>query len=195
VYTLVSRYRCFGVAWHLNLQGRNGTFSFNPNPSFRLLCITSRIFWGLTSQNVVGRLHVFGPIFNRISWVLARHNIKSVGFLHINLSEFLRPVKDDLRLRTRGVYSISCEVCKVYTGRSLDIRLKEYQRHIQPERPDKSAVAVHSMIQGHRILFHNASILNTSARYRDRIDREAIEVVLRPFNMNKEDTFSLSRLR
>jgi hypothetical protein len=76
----------------------------------------------------------------------------------------------------------------------MDIRLKEHQRHIRLEHLDKSAVAEHSINQGHRILFHNACILNTSARYMDCIVREATEVVLCPFNMNKEDGFCLSRL-
>jgi hypothetical protein len=36
------------------------------------------------------------------------------------------------------------------TGRSVDVRLKEYQRHIRLEHLDKSAVAEHSINQGHR---------------------------------------------
>jgi hypothetical protein len=48
--------------------------------------------------------------------------------------------------------------------------------HIRLEHPDKSAVAEHSIDQGHRILFHNSSILATRTRYMDRIVREAIEI-------------------
>jgi hypothetical protein len=75
--------------------------------------------------------------------VLAWHNIKSVGLPH--------PVKDHLGLRTPGVYRISCECGRVYigqTGRSVDMRLKQHQRHIRLEHPDKSAVAEHSIYQG-----------------------------------------------
>jgi hypothetical protein len=50
----------------------------------------------------------------------------------------------------------------------------------------------HSINQGYP--FHDASILNTSARCMDRIVREAIDVVLHPLNMNKEDGLWLSRL-
>jgi hypothetical protein len=66
-------------------------------------------------------------VFNRISRVLARHNIKSVCLPHMKLSSLLRPVKDHLRLKTPGVYRIPCECGRVYighTGRSVDIRLK-----------------------------------------------------------------------
>jgi hypothetical protein len=95
-----------------------------------------------------------GTVFNRISRVLAQHNIKSVGLPHMKLSSHLHPVKDHLGLRTPGVYRIPCECGRVYigqTGRSVDIRLKEHQRHIRLEHPDKSAIAEHSIDQGHCI--------------------------------------------
>jgi hypothetical protein len=82
-------------------------------------------------------------IFNCISRVLARHNIKSVGLSPRKISSFLQPDKDDLGLRTPGVYSIPCKCGQVYigqTGRSVDTRLKEHQRHTRPEHPNKSAV-------------------------------------------------------
>jgi hypothetical protein len=47
--------------------------------------------------------------------------------------------------------------------------------------------------QGHRIQFHNASILATKTRYMDRIVREAIEIELHPFNIDREGGFCLSR--
>jgi hypothetical protein len=146
--------------------------------------------------NSVTFLPFVQPIFNWISRVLVWHNIKSVDFPHIKLSSLLCPVKDNPKLRKPGVYKTPCECGRVYiaqTGHSVDVRLKEHQ-HIRLEHPDKSAVAEHCINQGHRILFHHASILNTSARYMDRIVREATEVVLHPFNMNKEDGFCLSRL-
>jgi hypothetical protein len=57
----------------------------------------------------VAFLPFVGTIFNLISRVLARHNIKSVGLPHMKLSSLLRPVKDHLGLRTPGVYRIHCE--------------------------------------------------------------------------------------
>jgi hypothetical protein len=98
--------------------------------------------------------------FQSISRVLARHNIKSVDLRHMKLSSLLCPVKDHLGLRTPGIYRILCECGRVYirqTGRSVDIRIKEQQRHIRLDHPVKSAVAEHSIDQGHCIQFHNAS--------------------------------------
>jgi hypothetical protein len=80
----------------------------------------------------VAFLPFVGTVFNLISRVLVRHSIKSVGLPHVKLSSLLRPVKDHLGLRTPGVYRIPCECGRVYTGqtdRSVDIRLKEHQRH------------------------------------------------------------------
>jgi hypothetical protein len=114
----------------------------------------------------------------------------------MKLSSLLRLVKDHLRLRTPGVYRIPCECGRVYigqTGRSVDIRIKEHQRHIRLNHPDKSAVAEHSIDQGHRIQFHDASILATKTRYMDRIVRKAIEIEFHPYNINREGGFCLSK--
>jgi hypothetical protein len=75
----------------------------------------------------------------------------------------------------------------------MDIRLKEYQRHIRLGHPDKSAVAEHSIDQGHRIQFHNSSIIASKTRYMDRIVREAIEIELHPYNINREGGFCHSK--
>jgi hypothetical protein len=64
----------------------------------------------------VAFLPFVGTVFNRISRVLARHNIKSVGLPHMKLSSLLRPVKDYLGLRTPGVCRIPCECGRVYIG-------------------------------------------------------------------------------
>jgi hypothetical protein len=99
-------------------------------------------------------------------------------------------------VRTPGVYRVPCECGRVYigqTGRSVDIRLKEHQRHIKLEHPDKSVVAEHSIDQGHRIQFHNSSILATKTRYMDRTVREATEIEIHPYNINREDDFCLSK--
>jgi hypothetical protein len=91
----------------------------------------------------VAFLPYVGTIFILISRVLSWHNIKSVGLPPKKESSFLRPVKDNLGLRTPGVYRTPCECGKVYigqTGRSVGARLKEHQRHIHLEHPDKSGV-------------------------------------------------------
>jgi hypothetical protein len=76
---------------------------------------------------------------------------------------------------------IPCECCRVsteQTGRSVDIRLKEHQRQVRLEYLDKSAIAEHRIGQGHRIKFHNASILFAKSRHVARIVAEATEIEL-----------------
>jgi hypothetical protein len=73
----------------------------------------------------------------------------------------------------------------------VDIRLKEHQRHIRLEHPDKSAVAEHIIDLGHRIQFHNSSILARKIRYMDRIVTEAIKIELLPYDINTEGGFCL----
>jgi hypothetical protein len=135
-------------------------------------------------------------IFNRISRVLAQHNIKSVGLPHVKLSSLLCPIKDHVGLRTPGIYRIPYKCGRVYIGekgRSVDIRLKEHQRHIRLEHLDKLAIAKHNIDQGHSIQFHNSSILTTKTKYMDRIVREAIENELCPYNINRVGGFCLSK--
>jgi hypothetical protein len=79
--------------------------------------------------NSVAFLPFVGTIPKRISRMLARQNIKSVGFLHMKLSSLLRPVRDYLGLRTPDVYRIPCQCGRIYTGqtgRSADISLEEH---------------------------------------------------------------------
>jgi hypothetical protein len=124
------------------------------------------------------------------------HNIKSVGLPPRKISSFIQLVKDDLGLRTPGVYSIPCECGQVYIGqigRSTDIRFKEHQRHIYLEHLDKSAMAEHSINLGHPIQPHNTIILSTKPRYMDHIIRDLTEIELHP-NMNREDGFCISKL-
>jgi hypothetical protein len=51
---------------------------------------------------------------NKMSRLLAKHKIKTVHILAKKTINILRPVKDNLGLRTYGIYCIPCECGKVY---------------------------------------------------------------------------------
>jgi hypothetical protein len=127
--------------------------------------------------------------------VLSWH-IKSVGLLPREVHSFLRSVKEDLGLKTLGIYSIPCECGQVYIGQTsglIDTRLKEHHQHICREHPDKSAMAEKSINLRHRIHLHHTTILSTKPRYMEHINRETTEIELHPNNINREDGFCLSK--
>jgi hypothetical protein len=58
----------------------------------------------------------------------------------------------------------------------VDARLKKHQRHIRLEHPDKPAVHEQRVDLGHRIQFHNTSVLASKTQYIVRIVREPTEI-------------------
>jgi hypothetical protein len=56
-----------------------------------------------------------------------------------------------------------------------------------------SAVAEHSTDHGHRIQFHNSSILAAKTRYMDLTVREAIETEFHPYIINRGGGFFLPK--
>ena len=106
------------------------------------------------------------------------------------------PTKDSTGLRTPGIYKIPCECGKVYigqSGRSIQLRLKEHDRHIRLAQPDKSAVAQNSFNHDQVIKLQDTEVLDTKINYMDRLIREAIEIELHPDNINREGGFGLNK--
>ena len=80
-----------------------------------------------------------------------------------------KEIKDQLPMNKRKgvVYSIECDECRaIYigeTGRTLDDRLKEHQRHTRLVAPEKSAVAEHALTMKHEIDCASAKVIDTAA--------------------------------
>ena len=105
-------------------------------------------------------------------------------------------MKDQVGLKTPGVYRIPCQCEKVYvgqSGRTVEKRVEEHQRYICLAHPERSAVAEHSIDNKHRIRFQETKVFASKSGYMDRLVREATELSLHPNNFNREDGLLLSR--
>ncbi|KAJ8937075.1 hypothetical protein NQ318_009845 [Aromia moschata] len=136
-------------------------------------------------------------VTDKLKKTLSKKNI-GVRFRTVKKIQQVLPSKKDPvpRLLTKGVYELKYICGKSYigqTGRSIQCRIKEHQRHTRLGNIDKSAIAeyVHTN-ENHKIDYENIRVLDKTTRFYPRIIRESLEIMKNNNNFNREDGYRLS---
>ena len=96
------------------------------------------------------------------------------------------------------IYEIPCGDCNdLYigeSGRSMDVRLVEHKRNVRKGEVERSAVAEHVVLTGHRIDWEKARIVDKSSKYWQRRVKEVVYISKCEGRMNKDGGLQLSKL-
>jgi hypothetical protein len=77
---------------------------------------TKRVATTLEKPTSVALFPFVNMTFSYNSQMLSRYNIKSMGIPSRKITSLLQPMKDNMGLKTAGVYSIPCTCGQVFIG-------------------------------------------------------------------------------
>ncbi|KAJ8961652.1 hypothetical protein NQ318_021249 [Aromia moschata] len=136
-------------------------------------------------------------VTDKLKKTLSKKNIGVLFRTLRKIQQVLPSNKDPVpRLLTKCVYELKCTCRKSYigqTGRSIQCRIKEHQRHTRLGNTDKSAIAEHVHTnENHKIDCENIRVLDKTTRYYPRVIRESLEIMKNNSNFNREGGYRLS---
>ena len=119
-------------------------------------------------------------IFNKTCRLLAKHNVTTIHIPVKKAINTLRLIKDNLCLRTSGMYCIQCKCGEVYRGQAstmIEIRCQKPRRHLWHGKSEKSALA-EQINTRHEFQLEITYRLDRTTTYMDHLVREAVEMEL-----------------
>ena len=136
-------------------------------------------------------------VSDKIKRILLETGVQVVAFKpFLTISIFLPSVKDEINHNEKSnlVYEVPCQNCPfVYIGqtkRDLKSRIKEHQRAIKFQRPEKSALCQHSMENDHLVDWSKVKILKVEHDYSKRLFTESWYINEKPQVLNRNDGLS-----
>ena len=114
----------------------------------------------------------------------------------LTIGRFLSSLKAEINHNEKSnlVYKVPCQNCAfVYIGqtkRDLESRIKEHQRAIKFQQPEKSALCQHSMENDHLIDWSEVKILKVKHDYSKHVFSESRYINEKPQVLNRSDWLS-----
>ena len=142
---------------------------------------------------VVSLPYVFG-VSEKISNILFKFGVKVCHKPLTKIGTFL-PVKDKIDVnKTCGVvYRVDCGDCeRSYIGQTknaLSTRIAQHKAALRLIQPDKSALAEHSLTEGHRVDWSSATILSRASNHHRRLFLEALHSIKTDHPLNRCELF------
>ena len=121
-------------------------------------------------------------VSDKIKLILLETGVQVAFKPFLTIGRFLPFIKDQINHNNKSnlVYEVSCPNCAfVYIGqtkRDLKSRIKEHQRAIKFQRPEKSALCQHSMENDHLIDWSEVKILKVEHNYSKRLFTESLYI-------------------
>ena len=129
--------------------------------------------------------------------ILSKENVRTVFRTKTTIRSILTNVKPKVPSHNKKgvIYCIPCQDCdKVYigeTGRTLQVRQKEHERHCINGRSQDSAVAAHAHQELHDIDWENTSVLDYDDDFYRRKVKEAL-LIKQKANFNQDSGLAVS---
>ena len=176
----------------LTLNGFPARFThpFSKSKTDKPAASTQLTFSGFTT------LPYIKGVSDKIKRILLETGVQVAFKPFLTIGRFLPSLKDEINHNEKSnlVYEVPCQNCPfVYIGqtkRDLKSRIKEHQRAIKFQRPEKSALCQHSMENDHLIDWSKVKILKVEHDYSKRLFTESWYINEKPQVLNRNDGLS-----